>query len=88
MLRRKTGIIFRSSSVRKRWYDPNALTIRLAPSTIFLISDLVADTLWSHPSMALSSVKCFSITHAPLATAASGIAVPIVWSEKPIAYAG
>ena len=39
--------------------------------------------LWSGPSIPRSNVKCFSITVAPIATAATGISIPRVWSEYP-----
>jgi len=36
------------------------------------------------PPSARRSVKCFSMTHAPSATAVTATAVPSVWSDKPI----
>lgn len=38
---------------------------------------------WSGPGSRRSSVKCFSMTQAPLPTAAAGMAILRVWSEKP-----
>src|SRR3989338_7736808 len=41
------------------------------------------DALWSGPLSFLLSVKCFSIADAPSATAATGTATLVVWSESP-----
>ena len=37
----------------------------------------------STPPSARDSVKCFSMTHAPNATAATAAPQPIVWSDRP-----
>ena len=62
-------------------FDPSEISIFRIPSTKFLNSLGSNDALWSGPSKSLSKVKCFSITLAPIATAASEISIPLVWSE-------
>src|SRR3989338_6108481 len=58
--------------------SPIALSTFLIASTIFFNSRGSRDALWSGPSIFLSSVKCFSIILAPIATAAIGSSMPIV----------
>src|SRR5262245_1297432 len=74
-------------------------SIRLTPSPSEHSSSRVASTIdrqvaglsaneWSGPSRLLSSVKCFSTTRAPSATAPSTAEWPGVWSEKPSTMPG
>src|SRR3989344_4536757 len=58
-------------------------------STSVRISSGSTPSLWSGLSgRDLSTVKCFSITHAPRITANAGVSGSNVWSEKPIGISG
>jgi hypothetical protein len=58
-------------------------TSRMNP-TIAFNSTGAREALWSGPGNLESSVKCFLIALAPSATAATRIAIPALWSDKPV----
>ena len=75
-----TNLLFSSLLLHLFIPSPIAFSIFL----ILLPSSLTHQALvrlYDRPSIFLSSVKCFSMTFAPNATAAIGISMPIVWSE-------
>ena len=78
---RANKIFFRSDPVIFFTKDPIAFSIFLILKIIFLSSNALRLDFWSGPSQDLLSVKCFSITSAPKATAAIEISIPKVWSE-------
>jgi len=80
MRRRNTFRLAISSALTRRSALPNAAKASRAPSTMARSSAGSADMAWSQPGRFLSVVKCFSIMHAPNATAAIGTAEPSVWS--------
>ena len=73
-----TGIMRELEALRD-FFTSATMTARSAGS---------AETAWSHPSSALSVVKCFSITRAPSMYATGAIAMPSWWSESPITSSG
>lgn len=62
---------------------PKAFSILRILLTISLNSSASKLAQWSGPFKSRLSVKCFSITEAPKATAATGTSTPSVWSEYP-----
>src|SRR5659263_663761 len=75
--------ILNSDSIGAFILEPSDFSTILIPYTISLNSLGSREALCSGPGRFLSSVKCFSITHAPIATAAIGTRIPVVWSEYP-----
>ena len=72
-----------SAGVTTRWRLPSAENTLRPSSTMVRICSGFAEMAWSQPSISWSRVKCFSMTQAPSAIAASGMEVPRLWSLKP-----
>ena len=62
---------------------PNAFSAVRTASTIALNSCGSSENALSGPGMDRDKVRCFSMMQAPNATAATGTAIPIVWSDSP-----
>ena len=61
--------------------SPRELSTERTSRTSSASSSGSSDAAWSGPAIPRSSVKCFSRTQAPRATAASAVVMPGVWSE-------
>ena len=75
--RRKTRL-FASFSLTPKCTSPSAFSAMRTASTIALNSAGSSEKALSGPGTERESVKCFSMMHAPSATAATGAAIPMV----------
>ena len=80
--RRKTRL-FTSRGAAPKCTLPNARSAIRTASTMALNSCGSSENALSGPGSDRESVRCFSMMQAPRATAATGTAIPIVWSDKP-----
>src|ERR1700678_58623 len=80
---RRNARLVSSLPLKPKCTSPRASSAVRTASTIVLNSSGSRENALSGPGTERDRVKCFSIRHAPKATAATGAVIPIVWSDNP-----